>query len=488
MFATIDSTTNKPLEINFDYQIVGRDFLYDQKRAILGDEMRLGKTVQAIAAMKKIVSERPEDAVSPFPMLIVCPKITMKNVWLKHLTQPKIQGTVNPAYWPEVSVTVLDGTAEERITNLICGTSDIYIINYEGMRVLQEMGLLSKKKFVCVVFDEAHKMKNREAKVQKAGHDLAKEPEFIFMLTGTPILNREEELWSLLNILYSKKFTSFWSWANYHMYMKRVWVSEGIFREEIDGPKDPWRFQENMKKYLLRRERSDVLKDMPPKIYEDIEVELEGKQLEAYIKMRDFFYTELASGKEMTAMYILAQLTRLRQIAVSADLLEPEIRTLEGAKPEMLQELCDDLDGPIVILSKFSRAITRLGPILGKEYKCITGKTPNADRVDLVEKFQEGKIKFLGLNMDCAIGLDLSRATKAIQLDEDYTPANNDQATDRLVGIRQKDPVTIFRLSAKDSVDQWIRELNLKKRALFGQMIPITHLDVIRAVQDGSFR
>src|SRR5690606_17502309 len=223
------------------------------------------------------------------------------------------------------------------------------IINYESMRLHEE---LQKMHWDVLVLDEAHKIKNRMAQQTKAVNKI--KADRIFLLTGTPMLNRPDELWSLLHRLYPDKFRSYWRFVE-----RYCTITDNGWGKEI-GMGTPEQ-QEELKRLLapimLRRTKKEVLTELPDKIHQRFLVELTGKQAKIYKSMERDAIATLSNGETIAAPVVIAQITRLRQIAVSTQLLSDEVA--ESAKFEALMELIQDniAEHKIVVFSQFRRAI-----------------------------------------------------------------------------------------------------------------------------------
>lgn len=435
---------------------------------ILGLDMGLGKTLTSLAVT---------DAIKANKTLVVCPA-SLKYNWAEEIEK----------WLPNKTYTILDGSKEKRIEALE-NDVDFYITNYASLReksrakingnwtnVDNELFLaINKKNFEVAIYDEAHKMKNRKSQQTKALYKITNGIKRNYLLTGTPIMNTPEDLWSLLHIIDRKKFSSFWRFV--HRYCE-VW--DNGFGKEIGSAKNPKEFREMLKPYMLRRLKEEVIEDMPELTKQKSWVELEGKQSKIYHQMEEDMVAELSGQEEIKAPIIISKIMRLKQIAVSEQLLaeKPSIKKFKkSAKIKALNEIIDDSgDQKIVVFTQYQSAAKLVAKMLDKKgigYGMIHGGVKNEERQKEVNKFQENencKI-FVATIKAGGLGLTLTAGSIAVFLDKDWTPANNTQAVDRLHRLGQEKNVTVIELLAKDSIEEYIEEMLEGKQKTFDSLI-----------------
>lgn len=452
----------------YDFQRVGVNFLTETKGAILGDDMGLGKSIQSLATV---------DNINAKSTLVVCPA-SLKYNWAEEIEK----------WLPNKSYTILDGSKEKRIEALE-NDVDFYITNYASLREKSRAKIngnwtkvdnelfkaIKNKNFEVAIYDEAHKMKNRKSQQTKALYKITNGIKRNYLLTGTPIMNTPEDLWSLLHIIDRKKFSSFWRFV--HRYCE-VW--DNGFGKEIGSAKNPKEFREMLKPYMLRRLKEEVIEDMPELTKQKSWVELEGKQSKIYHQMEEDMVAELSEQEEIKAPIIISKIMRLKQIAVSEQLLaeKPSIKKFKkSAKIKVLNEIIDDSgDQKIVVFTQYQSAAKLVAKMLDKEgigYGMIHGGVKNKERQKEVNKFQENdncKV-FVATIKAGGLGLTLTAGSIAVFLDKDWTNANNTQAVDRLHRIGQERNVTVIELLAKDSIEEYIEELLAEKQETFDSLI-----------------
>ncbi len=433
--------TDAPLR---DYQKAGVNFLVTAKRAILGDDMGLGKTLQAIMACEAEQFHRA---------LIICPN-TLKWVWHDEIRK-----------WTGKNATVIGGGRKHREQGLKAYKGGYLIINYESARLHPE---IQEGEWDVMICDEAHRLKNRKALQTQFVRRI--KTNHAYMVTGTPMMNRTEELWSLLNILYPKTFTSFWRFVDMYCQKNTTYYGTEILPGTDEQTED---LREILQPIMIRRRKDEVLTELPAKVYQRLPVELEGRQKAMYQQMERDAIAVLSEGA-IAAPVVIAQITRLRQIAVGAQLLDPEIDS--SAKFRALDEILDTHleTHKVVVFSQFRQAIelleeryAALGPV------SVTGTVSQKDRTTATRRFQTDDTCRIMLSTIQAGGLGLTwtAADIVVFLDRHWTPAMNTQAEDRLHRLGQRNSVTVINLVAKDTVEEWIETLLEEKQINFNKVI-----------------
>lgn len=434
---------------DFQHEAVSRAFGVDS--ILNASDMGTGKTYMTMGELAKVGLTHN--------VLIVCPN-SVKAVWEDAIK----------AWFPKREYLTLSGSTKRRIDYYGTG---FLIVNWEALRLLPE---LAKIDWDFVIADEAHKAKNRKAKMTRALKRI--KATYKRALTGTPMINRPDELWSILNWLYPGKFRSYW-WF-YEEFVD--YYTDDYGYRHVLGPKNIERLHALLTPIMIRYRKQDVLPELPDKYYTTIRVDLDAKQRRAYDAMkRDSlaWLEQLPEDQPLPAPTVLAQLTRLRQFASAyCEIYDPKLEydtanskhwttpvrmTEPSTKLDAMMEILSDTDEPVVIFSQFKQliklAFARLNNTPGPfGSNCMfTGDTPERERGEMIKEFQEGKVRiFLVTTQAGGVGITLHRASTAIFLDKTWSPATNLQAEDRLHRIGQANAVQIISIEANDTVDRTI--------------------------------
>jgi len=434
----------------YPYQRVGVFFAITAQRFILADEMGLGKTVQALTAIDR--SSEDKDRT-----LVICPN-TLKSNWANEAEQ-----------WTEgLEITVVRGDREERLEVLDNYDGGVLIVNYAMVRPENYLEELLDLDFDNLIVDEAHRIKNRKTEQTKGVHKLAHDADqYCMLLTGTPIMNRVQELWSLLHAVDPTKWSSFWRYAKEHANArpgKWGWVVD-------DHASNPEKLREEIKYNFLRRTKDEVMPDLPPKVKKCVWVDMEEEQEQIYLQMRDEAYVELAEQEYLTAPMVLSQITRLKQIAISPALIE---KKGPSAKMERFEDLVYSIEGPVVVFSQWVGPL-RLAEVRipsDKSFASITGEVKEEDREQIIEDFNAGKIDVLLATLETVgLGANLVGASDVIFLDKHWTPAVNEQGVDRVHRHGQKETVHVYEILTSGTIEEYIEDMLMEKEDISASIV-----------------
>lgn len=410
---------------------------------ILADSMGLGKTLQSIAFILSIL---PDIRKKKRLALIVCPSSLIYN-WLHELRK----------FAPEVQAAVVDGNQSERQkiqTN--AGDHDVMITSYPLLR--SDIKYFEKQSFHTVFFDEAQAFKNPLTKTAKVVKKL--QSEHRFALTGTPVENSPEELWSIFHVVFPELFQGLKEYS--HL------TSSQIARR--------------IRPFMLRRVKEDVLQELPKKreSLESVELFPEQKKLyAAYLaKLRHDTLKHLDKDTiRKNRMKILAGLTRLRQICCHPGLFVDGYKG-GSAKLEQLMELLREamISGRrVIIFSQFTKMLEMIGKelaFLGMGFFYLDGQTPSKERVEICERFNNGERDLFLISLKAGgTGLNLTGADTVILYDLWWNPAVEEQAADRAHRIGQEKVVQVIKLVARGTIEEKMNELQEKKKNLIEEII-----------------
>ncbi|WP_258171085.1 DEAD/DEAH box helicase [Paenibacillus sp. R14(2021)] len=430
-----------------DYQAYGYQWLrtlaYYGFGGILADDMGLGKTVQAIAFLLAML---PEIRAERLPAIIVAPASLTYN-WRNELRK----------FAPHIRAVVADGTKTERDAVLAAsGTADVVITSYPLLR--RDIERYAGLAFHTLFLDEAQAFKNYTT--QTAHSVKLLQARNRFALTGTPVENRLEELWSLFDAVCPELFPGRKAFAD-------------LSRETIAKRARP---------FLLRRVKSEVLKELPEKI-ETVQASAllpEQKRLyAAYLaKLRQETLRHLDKDTlSRNRIRILAGLTRLRQLCCHPALF---VEDYEGssAKLQQLLELIDECRSAgrrVLVFSQFVEMLKLIRKELqqrGVTHFYLDGSTPPRERAELSSRFNEGEQELFLISLKAGgTGLNLTGADTVILYDLWWNPAVEQQAADRAHRIGQKKVVQVIRLVAEGTVEDKMVELQERKKNLIDEVI-----------------
>ena len=454
-------------EILRPYQVEGFRWLCTLGKAgfggILADDMGLGKTLQMMAYLAFARGEGERR-----PALVVCPASLVYN-WAAEFAR----------FSPETKVAVVAGGKQERVDQIMAAGAavepaageaacafDVLITSYDLMK--RDITAYTQADFSCVVLDEAQYIKNAGTKAAKAAKQLPASVRFA--LTGTPIENRLSELWSIFDFLMPGVLGTSESFNR--RFATPIGNGETAVARRLQGLVSP---------FILRRLKGDVLSDLPEKDESIVVANMEGEQEKLYRATASKLALMLSDQKpeEFAGMKlkVLSELTKLRQICCDPNLLY-ENYTGGSAKLETCVELVRNaMEGEhrVLLFSQFTSMFDIIGARLeeaGVPYLVLTGATPKEERIRLVERFQAGAAPVFLISLKAGgVGLNLTAADIVIHYDPWWNLAAQNQATDRAHRIGQERQVSVFKLIAKDSIEEKIVEMQEAKRDLAEQVI-----------------
>lgn len=416
----------------YPFQKEGVFYLMRNRKGLLADDMGLGKTVQVLHALDKDKK-----------ILIVTPSF-LKSNWRAEIER----------WIPEYKVTAIHGKKNFRLPD----NGEIVVINYDILP--SEVSGVPD----YLIADEAHYLKNSKTKRYKnfkvlSDAVIASKTGVLWLLTGTPLLNKPPDLWSILYILH-------WCKPIFGSYQNFVRLFNGRFNGKFTvwGKVDN-RVKDILARYYLRRMKVDVLPDLPSKLHRQIFVDPPSK--EKYL---------LCSKALDKCSDIEDEYTLLMQKSFDFPELTEARRILAESKIADLHEFVDNLleKGEIpLVFSSFK------SPILSFEKRegwgCITGDTPAPKREMLAQKMQSGELMGLAATIQAAgVGLNLTRVTHVIFVDQTFVPAINQQAEDRVMRIGKKEDCCYTYLISEHPLDKLLHRVINRKRKLVDSTIRST--------------
>ena len=397
--------------------------------AVLADDMGLGKTLQALCAMRGRT-------------LVVCPRSVVHN-WADEIRR----------FRPDVRFSIYHGTQRE-----LDEEADVTLTTYAVMRL--DLEHIKEIAWGTLILDEAQAIKNPDSQVARAAYQVP--AEFRMALSGTPVENRLEELWSQLH------FTNRGLLGGRSDFVERYAKPIGAGNAEIAA-----RLRGRIRPFLLRRMKQDVAPELPPRTNSVLYCELDEGERVVYDAVRAATRTEVVAKLKAGGNVILAleALLRLRQAACHSQLIPGQT----ASSSSKIVRLVDALEQAAaeghkaLVFSQWTSFLDLVEPHLvtaGIAFNRLDGST--RDRGGVVAEFQstDGPPVMLVSLKAGGTGLNLTAADHVFLLDPWWNPAVEDQAADRAHRIGQERPVMVYRLVAKDTVEEGILALQERKRGL----------------------
>ncbi|NDI35123.1 DEAD/DEAH box helicase [Chengkuizengella sediminis] len=430
-----------------DYQVFGFQWLKMLEHyhfgGILADDMGLGKTIQSISY---ILSDKENNEEITEPTLIVSPASLIYN-WKNEFQR----------FAPNINVEVVAGDKQTRLDMMNdLSNIDVLVTSYPLIR--RDIEMYQEQNFRILILDEAQNIKNIQTQTSQAVRKLRAARRFA--LSGTPIENSLDELWSIFQVILPGLFHG-----------KQAFTK--MSHEKISRIVKP---------FILRRMKKDVLKELPDKI-ETLQVsELTTEQKKLYLGYLDKIQQEtreaLRKGElQQNRMKILAGITRLRQLCCHPSLFIDNYEGSSGKLEQLLEIVNEGIEGGhrILIFSQFTSMLKIIREELDQkqaDYFYLDGKTDKLERIKMTERFNQGEKEIFLVSLKAGgTGLNLTGADTVILYDLWWNPAVDEQAVDRAYRIGQKNVVQVNRLITQGTIEEKIVELQQKKKELIEKVI-----------------
>lgn len=422
----------------FKYQQLGVSFIESKHgRALIADEMGLGKTVQALAWLQLHPTVRPAIVVVPASLKLNWLKEA--NMWMSH---PRVQ--------------ILSGTST---TIPIIG--EIIIINYDILTHWVDTLLAINPK--VLITDECHYYKNNTANRTKAVMRLGKKIPHVIALSGTPIVNRPVEFYNALKLVDATLFPNHWNYVH-----KYCGAHHNGFGWDFSGATNTAELHQKLKaSIMIRRLKSEVLTDLPDKIYSYVPFELSNEKEYKHAETDFIQYLRETKGNKAAnhaeSAKVLVEIEGLKQLAV------------KGKLPQALEWIHNFLEnnGKLVLFAVHKLTIDAIMEEFKDIAVKIDGSVSMNDRDKAVTEFQTNdKIRlFVGNIKAAGVGLTLTAASNVAILELPWTPGELSQAIDRVHRIGQKDAVTAWYLLAAGTIEEKIATILDTKRGVLDSIL-----------------
>lgn len=436
-----------------DYQLQGFSWLSHLSHwgvgACLADDMGLGKTIQALAMLLKHAPDGPSLVIAP------------TSVCMNWLTEAK-------RFAPTLNMVQLGGTNREKTLDG-AGNFDVILCSYGLLQQIKAGEMLAKIPWQMVVLDEAQAIKNFFTKRSQAAMKL--QGKFKLITTGTPIENHLGELWNLFQFINPGLLGS----------LERFNKNFAVPIEKFQDRQARQHLQKLTLPFILRRTKNQVLEELPSRTEIRLSVELSGEEMAFYEALRQQAVAQLAELKEQPGgkkyLKILAEIMKLRRACCASTLVDKDI-VLPSSKLTMFGNILHELlenKHKALVFSQFTSHLGLIRTYLDEhniQYQYLDGSTPVRQRKIAVDSFQAGDGDVFLISLKAGgLGLNLTAADYVIHMDPWWNPAVEDQASDRAHRIGQQRPVTIYRLVAKDTIEEKIVEMHGRKRDLADSLL-----------------
>ena len=429
---------DKKLNLELPHQTAGTEFLRSRENAALFDEQGLGKSKQVIDAVTAEISESKIQGA-----LIVCPN-GLKSNWGEEIER-----------FSTLSYAIFGSGRKARRATFQSLNAAFYVINYEAVASeLASLRALLRFKPMAIVLDESHRIKTPDAKITRALVKLKDDARRRFILTGTPVANKPEDLWSQVFFLDNGEAFG----ETFQAFRDRYCTSDGGYKS-VDALRD------RLSAISIRRLKDHVV-DLPQKSTKRIFVELSDRQRSMYCQLRDELeiWVRNLDGEEVlkNAEAILARLVRLAQLASNPALLDSDYNENPGKFATLDSLLSEYMATPgqkVIVWTSFVDNVKALA-LRYADYSPVVlhGKLTNAERDDSVHRFRRNsKTRLLVANPAAAReGLTLTEANIAIYVDRTFNLVDYLQSQDRIHRISQTQPCEIVLLLASSTIDEFI--------------------------------
>jgi superfamily II DNA or RNA helicase len=422
----------------YAYQETGIRFCLYKKSALIGDEMGLGKTMQAIVLglLKK--------EIFGFHKILIVTLASLKQQWLREIE-----------HFTHEQGCIIAGSARERRDGYLNDSSLFKISNYEA--VLRDATIISRYKPDLIILDEAQRIKNLETKTAEAIKSLPRQHALV--LTGTPLENKLEDIYSIVQFLDPDLLNPLWQFAADHFLLSRSKKGKILGYRNLD------KLHQKLQALVIRRRKEEVLDQLPDLVRNDYFIDLHHKQAEIHAGLSQSLLP-LLSKKFLTPMdlrRIQMLLLKMRQVCDSTHLIDrethisPKLTELNG----ILDELVLRNNRKVVIFSEWTTMTALIGMQLsraGISFVELTGKIPVHKRQALIDEFTNNPACKVFLSTDAGgTGLNLQAADSVINFELPWNPAKLNQRIGRINRIGQKARcINVVNLICKQSIEEKI--------------------------------
>lgn len=431
----------------FSYQYDGYKWLSTLEHynlgGILADDMGLGKTLQTITLALNVINSKPESKV-----LIVCPSSLVYN-WQNEFEK----------FAPDIKVKVINGEVSSRQKKLTDENDiQVFITSYNTLHF--DFELYKQKHISILIADEAQHIKNPDSQnaqcVKSIGAD------FKMAITGTPIENKLLDLWSIFDFI-----------------LPGYLGTKADFNHKYNSSSDKTTLnalREKISPYILRRMKKDVLTELPEKTEEKILIQMSDEQQSLYnsevAKLKAIVEKKTDEEFAKEKLIVLSELTKLRQICCAPDLIYENFAGENAKLSETIELVTNAIESghKVLIFSQFTKMLDLIVSSLEQshiKYYLLKGDTTQFKRAEMVRSFEKDDVPVFCISLKAGgTGLTLTAADIVIHFDPWWNVSAENQASDRAYRIGQKNPVTVYKMVCKDSIEEQIVKIQDSKQKL----------------------
>lgn len=463
----------------YPFQRAGVAFLALAERALLGDEVGTGKTVQTIMALRRLHSYGHD----VFPAVCIVPNST-KGQWAQHWEE----------WWPEARVEVVDGHSGKRRKSLET-EADVYVLHWQAVRLHSRLapyggirllrcgehrgGDPDLKESRCqvhdrelnhlpirsVVVDEAHRMKDATSQQTRAvwAVQRGRQVRYRFSLTGTPVADHPGDLWPIMHGLVPEEYPTRESYEK--RYCLSAWSPFGGLNIVGINPAHRDEFFAFFDARFRRMPKALVVPFLPPVVHERRDSFMSPKQARAYREMEEDLMTRDEQGRLIVALGSLARNTRLVQFASAMAEVNEEgnVRLSDSPhspKLDVLEEILEDAAKPVVVCAEHRQLIELASVRLerrGIPHHCLVGGLTSDQRTRMLLDLDEGKVRVLLFTMSAGgEGVNMTAADTIVRLQRSWSMLTNVQALGRVhrIGSEQHSSITVVDVVTPDTVEE----------------------------------
>ncbi len=436
------------------YQNHGVTFAVNAGRSLIADDMGLGKTLQAIAT-----AEVMKNLSGIKTVLVICPT-SLKYQWKSEIEK-----------FTNSTITIVEGNLLQRELIYKNDTSFYKIVSYNA--AIRDVAFINKMQFDLLILDEAQRIKNWQTVTAKSIKNI--QTKYCVVLTGTPLENKLEELYSIIQMIDPLKLGAMFRFV----YQHQIKADDGT--QKVIGYKDLHKVAEILKHNMVRRHKRDVLSDLPSRIDKNLLVPMTEKQLEFYREYEDTVaklvnkWTRYKFLSEGDRQKLLINLNLMRMVCDSTFIIDQQTR--HDTKIEELMNILDEVfeagDEKVVVFSQWERMTRLVAQELDArniQYENLNGNVPSKDREKLLTNFRENPHSRVFLSTDAGgVGLNLQSASLLINLDLPWNPAVLEQRIGRIHRMGQKNNVQIINIISANTIEhQMLTKLKFKSSMAAG--------------------